>query len=76
MAKMISLPNQNLFKIATEDSQLRILEFEVNFKGDLPKQVWERITQDIKNKIEKISTRNLSFKEKILLSKSFLISKI
>ncbi|CAG8734375.1 5112_t:CDS:1, partial [Cetraspora pellucida] len=38
MAKVISLPNQNLFKIATEDSQLRILEFEVNFKGDPPKQ--------------------------------------
>ncbi|CAG8603138.1 13128_t:CDS:2, partial [Ambispora leptoticha] len=75
-AQSTSLLNQNLFKVANNETPLRILGYEVNNKGTARKHLWEDLTQNIKNRIEKIAARNLSFKGKILLAKTLFISKI
>src|SRR6185295_7540263 len=76
MARSEELPNQQNFKIASNNDSLRILGYEVDSRGNPKKRLWEELTDSIKYKIEKLKLRNLSFKGKILIAKALLISKI
>ena len=76
MARSEELPNQQNFKIASNNDSLRILGYEVDSRGNPKKRLWEELTDSIKCKIEKLKSRNLSFKGKILIAKALSVSKI
>ena len=65
------------FKILENDNKnLKILGFELDIKGNISKDLWPQLTKKIQKNIQNFSARNLSFKGKILIAKSLLVSKI
>ncbi|CAG8603075.1 13816_t:CDS:1 [Ambispora leptoticha] len=77
IARRVELPNQNRFKLSSEDqNSFTILGYTVDIEGHPAKTLWSEVTKKIKNRIQDLTLRNLSFKGKILASKTLLISKI
>ncbi|CAG8592390.1 857_t:CDS:2 [Ambispora leptoticha] len=78
VAQTINLPNQNLFKVANEETLLRILGYEVNIKGAAKKHLWEDLIQNLVpslpsstkkkqlNKINDLISRWIKDKSKLL----------
>jgi hypothetical protein len=76
-ARRIELPDMNSFKLLeNENTSFKILGFEIDSKGNINKDLWPLLTKRIQKNIQNLSSRNLSFKGKILIAKSLLVSKI
>src|SRR5260364_174116 len=75
-ANRVELPDQQKFKILNNDQEyFTILGYSMDNRGNPNKTLWSKMMKKIKNKIEELSRRNLSFKGKILATKTLLLSK-
>ncbi|CAG8750332.1 9990_t:CDS:1, partial [Ambispora leptoticha] len=76
-ASRVELPDQAKFNLLLDtQSNITILAFTVDTRGNSDKVLWSNTIKKIKDKIQDLSQRNLSFKGKILATKMLLISKI
>ena len=75
-ARRVQLLGMENFQTKAPDSIITILGYETNIEETSSKDLWQKMTKKIKKKIDHLSTRNLSFKGKILVAKTLLISKI
>ncbi|CAG8587178.1 1145_t:CDS:1, partial [Ambispora leptoticha] len=76
-ANRVELTDQSRFNLQTNSqNNITILGFTVDYKGQADRNLWSNTIKKIKNKIQDLSQRNLSFKGKILATKMLLISKI
>ncbi|CAG8539044.1 1372_t:CDS:2 [Ambispora leptoticha] len=75
-AAQTALPGEGSFDKLDENGSIRILGFEVNKEGQPSKTLWDRITIKLKKLTESMKQRGLSFKGKILIAKSLLLSRV
>jgi len=75
-AQGLNLPGEDEFKRLTEGEPIAILGYKVDGRGNPIKRLWEDLAGTIQDKIKSMANRNLSFKGRILISKSLFISKM
>jgi hypothetical protein len=75
-AKRVHLANSETLQIHKDNNSLTILGYEIDIKGNSSKEIWHDTIKKIKKKLNYLSMQNLSFKGKILLIKSLVISKM
>ncbi|CAG8759796.1 16415_t:CDS:1, partial [Gigaspora rosea] len=64
------------YKILREDETVTVLGYNLNIEGRLESGCWPKNIKRIKEIIEGMRGRNLSFRGKILIAKSLIISRI
>src|SRR5260364_158463 len=70
------LPEEERFEKLEENGTIRILGFEVNKKGQPNKSLWDNLTTKLKKLAESMKRRGLSFKGRIIIAKSLLLSRV
>jgi exonuclease III len=76
VAHRVELPQaEQLYKVQ-EDELITTLGYTILPNGYPKKDLWTSTLNNLKSSLEKLTYRNLSFKGKILLSKSLILSKI
>ena len=75
-ASQTILPGERNFDKLEKNGTIKILGFEVDKKGQPSKTLWENITTKLKKLTENMKRRGLSFKGRILIAKSLLLSRV
>jgi len=76
IAERVELKEEGEFVKCKEDDSLLILGHEVKRDGSPVKGFWAKKIEEVKRLIEKFGKRNLSFKGKILVINSMILSRI
>jgi len=72
----VVLRNENLYKKVLEQEAVKVLGYEVNRDSSAKKELWAKVITNMKKQIEKLKSRDLSFKGKILVAKVLILSKV
>jgi hypothetical protein len=75
-ARRVELHNEDQFIKLEEQDTITILGYNVLINGQPKKDLWATTTNKLKGSLDKLSNRNLSFKGKILIANSLILSKI
>jgi exonuclease III len=76
IARRVELQNEEQFTKLEEHDSLVILGYNVLVNGQPKKDLWSITISKLKESLNKITNRNLSFKGKILIAKSLILSRI
>jgi hypothetical protein len=72
----VELRNEDQFIKLEEQDTITILGYNILINGQPKKDLWATTTNKLKGSLDKLSNRNLSFKGKILIANSLILSKI
>ncbi|CAG8809940.1 4938_t:CDS:2, partial [Gigaspora rosea] len=75
-ARRTELEGENAFKKLEEGENITVLGYTLSLTGQLYKDTWPQLIGKVKRIAESMSSRNLSYRGKILLAKSLLLSRI
>ena len=76
IAQRVELRNENQFIKSDKDDSITILGYKILTNGQPKKNLWITTINSFKNSLDKLSNRNLSFKRKILVAKTLILSKV
>jgi hypothetical protein len=76
IARRVELTQTDQLCIVKEDELIATLGYNIYPNGLPKKDLWATIINSLKSSLDKLTNRNLSFKGKILLTKSLILSKI
>jgi exonuclease III len=76
VARRVELINEEQFIKLEEQDSLVILGYNILVNGQPKKDLWTTTINKLKEALNNITNRNLSFKGKILIAKSLILSKI
>jgi len=75
-AQRVELPNEEQFIKLEEQDTITILGYNILTNGQPKKDLWPTTLNKLKESLDRLTNRNLSFKGKILIAKSLILSKI
>ncbi|CAG8553216.1 2665_t:CDS:2 [Ambispora leptoticha] len=76
IARRVELSNKNQFVKLEKQGTITILGYNILTNGQSKKDLWTTTINKLKKALDKLLNRNLSFKGKILIAKSLILSKI
>ena len=74
MARRANLPNLTEFKIMEEEESFLLLDYKLYFNGQPEKDLWSSIITKLKTSLDNFVSKNLSFKRRILIANSLILS--
>ena len=75
-ARRVELSNEEQFVKLEEQDTITILGYNILINGLPKKDLWPITLNKLKESLDKFTNRNLSFKGKIPIAKSLILSKI
>ena len=76
IARRANLPDMDNYKIVEEQDAFTLLGYEIYPNGQPKKDLWPSTITKLKNSLNNLASRNLSFKGRILIANSLIISRI